>query len=519
MHARFPRVSGILLHPTSLPSPWGIGDMGAAAYEFVDFLHSAGQRLWQILPLVPTGYSNSPYQSPSAFAGNPLLISPDRLIDDGLLDRGDLYAEDGAPVQQFDAEQVDYDAVAAFKYPLLRKAYERHCRQQAEGTPPARQRAEAIAAFREEQSDWLEEYALFMAIRGHLGDIPLEEWPRNIRTRQPEALAPLRRELNDQVNFRVFMQYLFFAQWGDVKTYANERNIQIIGDAPIFVAYDSADVWANPDLFHMDDDGHLTVVAGVPPDYFSTEGQLWGNPLYRWDRMAERGYEWWLRRIKTMLKLVDIIRLDHFRGFEAYWEIEAGAESAKYGHWVQGPGADLFQKIADELGDLPIIAEDLGMITPEVRQLRDKFHLPGMKVLQFAFGDDAHNPYLPHNYVTNSVVYTGTHDNDTTAGWFSELNHEQQELVRGYLGHDANDISWDLIRVAYASVADIAVVPLQDVLRLGSEARQNIPGVVGNGNWSWRYTSGALHEGLSEGLRYFTKAYGRDWSELTGYEH
>ncbi|NJK79548.1 MAG: 4-alpha-glucanotransferase [Chloroflexaceae bacterium] len=515
MRTGFPRASGILLHPTSFPGFWGIGDLGAAAYEFIDFLHDGGQRLWQILPLVPTGLGNSPYQSPSAFAGNPLLISPDRLLQDGLLKRNDLYQTDGQPVRHFSPDRVAYDAAAEFKMPLLNRAFERF--QQGHGRP--HHTPETLAAFRHEHSAWLEDYTLFMAIREHLNDAPLDQWSHDIRTRNPEVIAQLRRDLAERIEFRTFVQYLFFGQWSELKAYANKCDVKIIGDAPIFVAYDSADVWANPDLFYLDDEGRPTVVAGVPPDYFSEDGQLWGNPLYRWDRMAERGYVWWTQRLTHTLKMVDILRLDHFRGFEAYWEIQADETTAKNGKWVQGPGAALFRVVKRELGDLRIIAEDLGLITPEVRALRDKFDMPGMKILQFAFGDNAHNPYLPHNYLSNSVVYTGTHDNNTTVGWFTELTEAQRERVRGYLGHDAHDIAWDLIRLAYASVANMVVVPLQDVLRLGSEARQNVPGVMGDGNWTWRYQAGVLEPGVAKGLHFFTRMYGRDWTERTGYEN
>ncbi len=501
MSRRLPRSSGILLHPTSLPGQWGVGDLGPAAYEFVDFLVAAGQHFWQVLPLVPIGLGNSPYQSPSAFAGNPLLISPELLLEQGLLSADVLYAEDGVPLQAFPAATVDFPAATAWKQHLLETAFARY-EQQPDPTVQA-----AFAAFRAEHAAWLDDYACFMAIREHLGGATLGEWDPAIRTRNPAKLEQLRQELAPRITFYAFTQFLFFQQWFALKQYANANGVEIIGDAPIFVAYDSADVWANPDIFFLDEHGLPSVVAGVPPDYFSADGQLWGNPLYNWKQLASQDYAWWVARMRHNLKLVDVLRLDHFRGFEAYWEIPADAKTAREGVWQLGPGAGLFETLARELGDLPIIAEDLGLITPEVRALRDQFHLPGMLILQFAFGDDARNPYLPHNYSANNVVYTGTHDNNTTVGWFAELDEPARERIRAYLGHAANDIAWDLLRVGYASTADVVIAPLQDVLRLGSEARQNTPGTIGDQNWTWRYTY--LDSGLAQGLRFFADLYGR----------
>lgn len=502
MSRRLPRSSGILMHPTSLPGQWGVGDLGAAAYQFVDFLVAAGQRYWQILPLMPIGLGNSPYQSPSSFAGNPLLISPDRLLDAGLLEQSDLYDEHGAPLHEFPADRVDYPNVIAWKAALLERAFKHYLANPA----PVQ---EAFARFRTEHSAWLDDFALFMAIREHLGGAPLNEWPPDVRKRRAATLQKLRKDLAPRIEFYAFTQYLFFEQWYALRRYANQHGVQIIGDAPIFVAYDSADVWANPDIFFLDKNGLPTVVAGVPPDYFSEDGQLWGNPLYRWDRLAKQNYAWWVTRVRHTLSMVDLLRLDHFRGFEAYWEIQAGAETAREGAWMPGPGAAFLETLERELGSLPLIAEDLGVITPEVRALRDQFELPGMLILQFAFGDDAANPYLPHNYRPNNIVYTGTHDNNTTVGWFNELGEDDRERIRSYLGHAANDIAWDLIRVGYASIADVVVVPLQDVLRLGSEARQNIPGTTGGANWAWRYPAPDFDPALASGLHFFVQMYGR----------
>jgi 4-alpha-glucanotransferase len=493
---RLLRSSGILLHPTSLPGRWGIGDLGAEAFKFIDFLSDAGQSLWQILPLGPTGYGDSPYQCFSAFAGNPLLVSLDRLIEDGLLTERDL----GTP--DLPQNRVDYGAVIEFKLPLLQLSFERL----QSGASSAH--VMAFSEFCAAQAGWLDDYALFMAIKQEHSGASWDLWKRDIATRQPEALQQWSRTLTRQVALQKYLQYLFFSQWHQVKAYANERGIRIVGDAPIFVAYDSADVWANPHLFYLDDECRPTVVAGVPPDYFSATGQLWGNPLYRWDRMAETGYAWWIDRVKMTLSMVDIVRLDHFRGFEAYWEVPADEETAIKGRWVPGPGAAFFKALERALGNLPIIAEDLGVITPEVEALRDQFHLPGMVVLQFAFDDDALNPYLPHNYSRDCIVYTGTHDNDTTLGWFWSLDHAEREAVRCYLGRDGSDIAWDLWRLALASVADVSIVPWQDVLRLGSAARQNTPGTAA-GNWSWRFRTEALTPELARGIHLLTTTYGR----------
>ncbi len=503
MQERFPRACGILLHPTSLPGTWGIGELGAAAYQFVDFLSAAGHSLWQILPLNPTGFGDSPYQSPSAFAGNPLLISLDGLLEDGLLVHEDLYDSDGQPRQSFSPDKVDYDAVVAFKFPLLQRAFERF-----RGGAAQWHRA-GFERFCQENTDWLDDYALFISIKAKFDDASMETWDRKIVTRQSTAIKRLSKELAEPVEYHKFVQYLFYSQWLALKAYANEKQIKIIGDAPIFVAYDSSEVWANAELFKLDKQGRPTCMAGVPPDFFSATGQLWGNPLYEWGKMEQRGFAWWVRRIQFNLTMVDILRLDHFRGFESYWEVPAGEETAINGKWVPAPGEKLFAKIRDELGELPIIAEDLGIITPEVEALRDKFDLPGMKVLQFAFGDTAQNPYLPHNYDNpNAVVYTGTHDNDTTVGWFATRDATEREHIQRYMGRPGDDIAWELMRIAYASVADMAIIPLQDALRLGTEARMNVPGVA-SGNWNWRFRPDMITQGLTEGLYTFARTYRR----------
>jgi len=494
---RFPRSCGILLHPTSFPGSYGIGDLGDAAYRFADFLAQSGQTLWQVMPLGPTGYGDSPYQCFSAFAGNPLLVSPDRLLKEGLLDASDL-----ADVPPFPANRVDYGPVIQWKTALLHRSYQVF---QKRASPEQR---DDLWLFCERHASWLDDYALFMALKEHHGGAMWTKWDRATAAREGAALW--RAKLADGIQEQRYRQWLFFRQWAALKTYANERGIRFIGDIPIFVAHDSADVWANPHLFYLDEAGDPTVVAGVPPDYFSATGQLWGNPLYRWNVLARNGYDWWLARFRSVLALVDIIRLDHFRGFEAHWEIPAKAPTAEAGQWVKGPGADLFHRLAEMLGERPIIAEDLGVITQEVVNLRNEFAFPGMKILQFAFASDATNPFLPHNYTPNCAVYTGTHDNDTTVGWFrSSSTPAEREYALQYLGRDnGGEIAWDLIRLAYSSVADVAVAPLQDVLALDGEARMNYPSRLG-GNWAWRYTGGSLTDELGGRLLALAQTYGR----------
>ena len=480
------RSAGILLHPTSLPGPYGIGELGPEATEFVRFLEEAGQKLWQILPLNPTGEDGSPYSSYSAFAGNPLLISTRRLIDDGLLASG---------VPEIPHGPVDYPAVISEKTRLLREAYGRA------------KLGNGFREFQEEHRAWLGDYALYMALKGRYGGRPWNQWAEEISKRRPDALKEVRRELGEEIRFHEFAQYLFFRHWGDVKQAANDAGVEVIGDLPIFVSHDSADVWANQELLFLDSSGNPTSVAGVPPDYFSETGQLWGNPLYDWEALREDGYSWWVGRMRMALTLYDAVRVDHFRGFEAYWEIPAGEETAQNGRWVKGPGEQVFWAFEKSLGELPIIAEDLGEITPEVEALRDELGLPGMKVLQFAFsGPD--NAFLPHEYEgSNWVVYTGTHDNDTTAGWWQSAGTEGRNFARRYLGREHVSV-WDFIRMAHSSVAARAIVPMQDVLELGSEHRMNIPGTA-QGNWTWRLKNSALTPGLAERLRSLTETYGR----------
>jgi 4-alpha-glucanotransferase len=493
----FPRASGILLHLTSLPGRFGIGNLGESAYRFVDFLAEGGQRYWQIMPLGPTSYGDSPYQALSAFAGNPLLIDLERLVGEGCLAPWDF---DGAPV--FPDHQVDYGQVIPFKGRLLRLAFE-NFKSNASG-PLEGEFAGFIAANR----SWLDDYALYAALKEHHGGASWNTWEDGAGTRQPAALERWRVALHDRIQFHQFVQFLFDRQWQSLKTYANERGIRIMGDVPIFVAYDSADAWAHAGLFHMDAEGKPTLVAGVPPDYFSPTGQLWGNPLYDWAAIARDGYSWWIARLERAFQLADLVRLDHFRGFESCWAVPAGEETAVHGEWLKGPGRALFQAVERALAPARFIAEDLGLITPEVEELRRACAFPGMKVLQFAFSGEPANPYLPHNYERGCVAYTGTHDNDTTLGWYQALGDKERSAVRRYLGGPCDELNWDLIRLALMSVADTAIIPLQDVLGLASESRMNTPGRAG-GNWSWRYTHGALTADLASRLKELAETYGR----------
>lgn len=492
-----PRAAGILLHPTSLPGPYGIGDLGKMAFAWVDALVLGKQKLWQILPLGPTGYGDSPYQCFSAFAGNPYLISPDRLVEDGLLSKGDI------PANNFPADRVDFGPVIEYKVQLLAKAWENF----QSGTAPKLQAD--YAAFVAAQAAWLPDFALFMALKDAHHGASWLSWELPLILREPEALAKARKELADTIGLHQFRQFIFFRQWRAVKAYANSKGIKIVGDVPIFVSSDSADVWANPECFLLDEKRQPTVVAGVPPDYFSATGQLWGNPLYNWEVLKATSYEWWLNRLRATLELVDLVRLDHFRGFEAYWEIKAGMPTAQVGQWVKGPGINFFNTVKTALGDLPIIAEDLGIITPEVNALREEFKLPGMKILQFAFGGATEDRFLPHTYRDPCcVIYTGTHDNDTTRGWFESVSEKEQRFVCRYLGTDGKNVVWDLIRLAWMSVADMALVPLQDILELGSEARMNLPGRAA-GNWAWRLREGQLTPRHLERLAELTVLYAR----------
>jgi 4-alpha-glucanotransferase len=508
------RSSGILLHPTSFPGPHGIGDLGQTAYQFVDYLVEAKQSLWQVLPLGPTGYGDSPYASFSSFAGNPLLINLDKLIE-----LGDLETTDLADVPDFPVDVVDYGRIIYWKMPLLEKAARNFL------THAKAERRTEFETFGADHAHWLDDFALFMVIKEHFdqkardadifGAMWSNYWNRDIALRKRKAMAHWQKEQAGAIAVQKVLQYYFFEQWGALRRYANEQGVKIIGDIPIFVAPDSVDVWANRELFHLDKEGQPTVVAGVPPDYFSETGQLWGNPLYDWDALAKQGYQWWIERIQATLQLIDIIRIDHFRGFQAYWEVPADEETAMNGQWVKAPGMELFQAIEQALGDLPILAEDLGVITPEVEALRDHFGFPGMKILQFAFdskeaGDlNATNAFLPHNHNRNAVVYTGTHDNDTTRGWYRERTPEEKDLIRRYLGRSGHDIAWDFIRLAMAAPARFAIIPLQDVLNLDSDARMNTPSTLG-GNWAWRYRAEALNDWSSNRLRELVDLYGRD---------
>ncbi|MBA3530333.1 MAG: 4-alpha-glucanotransferase [Ardenticatenales bacterium] len=490
---RFPRRAGILLHPTSLPGPYGIGDLGPAAYRFVDWLQEAGQRLWQVLPLGPTGYGDSPYQSFSAFAGNPLLISPERLLEQALLTEQEL-----STPPSFPTAHVEYGEVIDWKESLFRQAFARFQTQPHPSYEPW------VAA----NEEWLEDYALFIALKAHFGGGPWKEWPEEVRTHDKTRLDPHREALADEMAYQRFLQFLFFQQWITLRAYAHQKEVSIVGDIPIFIAHDSADAWANRELFSLNDDGSLEVQAGVPPDYFSETGQLWGNPLYRWDMMEESGYEWWIERFRAIFNLVDMVRLDHFRGFEAYWTIPGNAPTAVNGEWRTGPGAALFREVRDALGPLPIIAEDLGVITPEVDAMRDEFAYPGMRILQFAFSADISSNFLPHNYVQNTVAYTGTHDNDTTRGWFESLDEESQQRVLDYFDTSEAQVVWAMARAIVASVADTAIVPMQDIAELGNEARMNLPGRPG-GNWQWRATEEMFSAENAAWLAKLSDLYGR----------
>jgi 4-alpha-glucanotransferase len=493
------RSSGILLHPTSLPGRYGIGDLGHEAYRFVDFLAATGQQIWQILPLGPTGYGNSPYLSYSSMAGNQLLISLDILKGQGWLQEDEL-----AQVPDFPLDRVDYDEVGRYKIPLLEKAAKRF-KEQASS-----EEHQAFAAFCESRDFWLDEYALYMALKRAHDGASWFEWDEAIARRDPQALQEWRSKLTEETFYDKFLQFEFFRQWSNLKHYANERGIQIVGDMPFYVAHDSVDVWGFPHNFCIDPDTlQPSLMAGVPPDYFSATGQLWGNPVYDWEVLQQRGFHWWIQRLRAMLEYVDFIRIDHFRGFEAYWAVPGGETTAMNGEWVKAPGEAFFEVVRNELGSLPILAEDLGVITPEVEELRDKFDFPGMKVLQFAFGSGADNPYLPFNYPRNCVVYTGTHDNDTTVGWWHNTSEDDRRRLWEYLGCMSDQgIHWDLIRVAFRSVANCAIVPLQDFLGLGSEARMNTPGQPEN-NWAWRYRSEVLTDELRDRLCHYVAVYGR----------
>jgi 4-alpha-glucanotransferase len=493
----FTRASGVLLHPTSLPGLDGIGDLGPEAYRWVDFLVESNCHLWQVLPLGPTGYGDSPYQCFSAFAGNPYLISPTLLMDEDLLTRTDFNDRPNFP-----ADKVDFGPVINWKLTLLDRAYE-HFKK---GASP--EITKAYAAFCKRNSDWLDDFALFMAIKGSQGGVSWDNWPVELRSRDQVTLKSFQSKNSDEIEKHKFRQFLFSTQWTNLHSYANSKNIQIIGDIPIFVAYDSADAWSHPELFYLDESGKPTVVAGVPPDYFSPTGQLWGNPLYRWEAHQKENYAWWVKRFKSVLSAVDIVRLDHFRGFAGYWEIPAGMPTAEIGKWVKGPGQPFMDAIHAQLGELPIIAEDLGEITPDVVQLRDVNNFPGMKIFQFGFGATPADPFLPHNYSKNCVAYTGTHDNDTSVGWYQSAPEKEKDFCRRYLARSGDDIAWDLIRGVWGSVAMFSICPLQDLLSLGTQARMNYPGKP-SGNWGWRFVPEQITPGMVERLKEMNFLYSR----------
>jgi 4-alpha-glucanotransferase len=487
---KFPRSSGILLHPTSLPGRFGVGDFGPESYRFADFLADAGLHIWQVLPLAPTGYGESPYQSLSSFAGNPLLISLEKLAGRGYLSPDDL---DRPPA--FPEDPVDFASVIPYKFKLLRKAFHNF------------QSTREFEDFCEQHRAWLDDFARFMALKNANGQVAWTEW----RKHEPDAR---------EIELQKFWQWEFFRQWAELKSYCQTRGVRMMGDVPIYVSHDSADVWSNPDLFELNPDGSPAKMSGVPPDYFSANGQLWGNPIYRWDHMQATGYKWWIDRLRATFQMVDMVRLDHFRGFEGYWEVPAGETTAIHGRWVKGPGASLFEALEAALGKLPIVAENLGVITPEVEALRHQFGFPGMSVLQFAFGSDPQAPtFRPHNYPREVVAYTGTHDNDTTAGWWQGQGvgdstrsladvERERAFTKAYLNTDGREIQWAFIRTVMASVADTVIIPLQDVLGLGNEARMNLPGST-KGNWHWRCRPHAITQEMRDRLKQLTVMYDR----------
>ena len=491
------RSSGILLHPTSLPGRFGSGELGREAARWIAWLADAGQRSWQVMPLGPTGFGDSPYQCFSAFAGNPYLVSLETLHHEGWLSDDDL-----APGDELPTDHVDFGRTLAFRSAMLARAARRFDEQ------CSHEERASLDRFVDRHRAWLDDFATFMALKEEHHGRPWNEWPTDVRDRHPDALALVRVRLASSIRRHQIVQWWFHAQWAKVRSLARAHDVEIVGDLPIFVAYDSADVWAHRELFHLDDTGSPTVVAGVPPDYFSPTGQRWGNPLYRWDAARSELQAWWSRRIEAAFELADLVRIDHFRGFAAYWEIPADEPTAVRGRWVEGPGQALFDAMRETLGPLRIVAEDLGVITPDVDALREANGFPGMRVLQFAFAGGPQDPYLPHNYDRNTVVYTGTHDNDTTRGWYRTAPEEERDLVRRYCATSSEDVTWSLIRVAAASVADLCIVPLQDALDLGSEARMNVPGRA-EANWSWRFQWEEIPGWLAPELRAISHLYGR----------
>ncbi|MGB7201063.1 MAG: 4-alpha-glucanotransferase [Pyrinomonadaceae bacterium] len=504
----FERASGILLHPTSLPGDFGIGDFGSEAFKFVDFLREAGQAYWQILPLGPTGYGDSPYQCFSAFAGNTLLLSPEKLVEDNLLDNAAVSEH-----PDFPAHRVDFSSVPKWKNEILAQAYKGFHRITS---VDIRGKFEKFCL---QNAWWLDDYALYRVIKADQQQKPWYEWPDELRLRDAKAIVKAGEELFEQIQAEKFSQFLFFRQWFELKRYANKKGIKVIGDIPIFIALDSADVWCNQNKFKLNADGTAKVIAGVPPDYFSKTGQLWGNPICDWDAMREDNFSWWTTRVHFTLTTVDIVRVDHFRGFCAAWEVPGKDKTAENGRWVDVPGRELFVGLKQSLGQLPMIAEDLGVITPDVEELRDAFDLPGMRILQFAFGGDANNHDLPHNYIKNCVAYTGTHDNDTTAGWWrshadntsasdENRNNRVREHCLKYLDSDGKEIHWDFVHAVWASVADTAMAPMQDILGIGTTGRMNLPATTAD-NWQWRLMADSIKDEYTNRLRELTETYGR----------
>ncbi len=491
------RASGILLHPTSLPGPNGAGDFGPDAYKFVDWLVSAGQTYWQMLPLGDIGPGNSPYMSSSAFAGNILLVD---LKD--LAERGWLEAEDLEPAPEFRADRIDFSLVQPFRRARLRRA------AQSFFSNPRSQSYGEYLDFCDAEQDWLDDYALFMTLNGIHNGLMWSHWPQELVKRTPKAISQVAESAGDEIKFWKFCQWCFARQWSKLKQYASDRGVRIIGDVPIFVAYQSADVWAHQELFELDENGNPLVVAGVPPDYFSETGQLWGNPLYRWNAHEKTGYSWWIARLRQALKLADLVRIDHFRGFAAYWEVPADSKTAINGAWKPGPGAKLFEAFKDALGELPIIAEDLGIITPDVVELRERFHLPGMRILQFAFGEDESHYFLPHNYIPNCIAYTGTHDNDTSLGWWNSASPNERNFAQRYLKSNGHDIHWNMIDALSSSESNTVIIPMQDVLGLAGEHRMNFPGQH-DGNWEWRFTWDMVRPDARAALATISSAHGR----------
>jgi len=492
---KFSRSSGILLHPTSLPGNYGIGTLGEEAQGFVNFLEKAGQKLWQLLPFGYTGYGNSPYQCFSTFAGNPLLISLEKLVQQELLGKDDLKNFDSKSIKP---DKVDYEKAKDFKYPLLFKAFKKFITSEQKD----------FEIFCTENSHWLDDFALYLSLKDEFLLKPWNRWPRLVRIREKNTIENYKNKLSEKIYYHKFIQYIFFSQWKELKEYTNKKGIKIIGDIPLYVAYDSVDAWMHPEIFLFNKNGLPIRVAGVPPDYFSKTGQLWGNPVFNWEYLEQSGFAWWIDRIKSNLKLFDIIRIDHFRGFVAYWSVPSGNKTAEKGEWVDAPGKKLFETLQKELGEFPVIAEDLGIITQDVEELRNSLGFPGMKILQFAFDSEEEINYLPYTYNENCVVYTGTHDNNTTIGWYKNISDTDRKFVKSYCGNLNEGIAKTLIRLAWASVADIAITQLQDVMELDEEARMNLPGTQ-QGNWLWKYKKSDLTEIHAKWLAKLTKTYHR----------